>query len=266
MVRVEPRAGGDAFRLEPDENLHPLRVRMVADRTEAPRKPLRIELPRAHLRPAALLDVPAGVHPPVVELEPFLQVAVDVHDLVLLVGADHLSVGPPAGGDELRRRQLSALPGHAVRHHPSPPEVLRAAAVAAPELQHHQRAADLFARRQLRMDQFLAGADADAAAGVADELARPLGRPTDDDDRAPVALLEVEVGPVAIGRAAPGGSDPLRGLGPQRGFQRAVVRPACRRADGMVQHELTVARTLPRHVERKDLFQQRRVRGAVFLK
>ena len=116
--------------------------------------------------------------------------------------------------------------------------------------------------QQLRMDHLLSGADVDAAAGVADELAGPLCRPADDDDRAPVALLEVEVGPVAVGRAAAGAGDPLRGPGPQRGFQRAVVRPACRRADGMVQQELAVARALPRRIECQDLFQDRRVGGA----
>ena len=90
-------AGCDSLRLEPCQNLHSLAVGVVADGTQAPRKPLGIDLPGAHLRPAVLLDVPAGVHPPAVELEPFLQVAVDVHDLVLLVGLDHLLVGPRTG-------------------------------------------------------------------------------------------------------------------------------------------------------------------------
>ncbi len=254
------RSGSNQTRI-----LTPFACGVVADGAEAAGEPPRIDLPRAHLRPAVLLDVPAGVHPPVVELEPFFQVAVDVHDLVLLVGANHLSVGPRAGGHELRRRQLAARPGHVMGHHPPPPKVLRAAVVAAPELQYHERAAYLFARMQLSMDQLLSGADADAAAGIADELAGPLARPADDDNRAPVALLEVEVGPVTVRRAAAGGGDPLGGPWLQRSFQRTIVRPACRRADGMVQQEFAVARALPRHVEREDLFQDWRVGGACVL-
>ena len=83
------------------------------------------------------------------------------------VGADHLAVGPAAGGHELRRRQLSARLGHAVGHHPAPPDVLGADPVALPELEHHQRRADLFAGQQLEVRQFLAGADADARVCVA---------------------------------------------------------------------------------------------------
>ena len=101
MVLRQPGAGRDAFRLEPDDDLHALGVGVIADRPKSLGKPPRIDLPRAHFRPAGLLHVPAGVHPPVVELQAFFQIAVDVHDLVLLVGADHLAVGPRAGGHEL---------------------------------------------------------------------------------------------------------------------------------------------------------------------
>ncbi len=198
-VLVEPGIRRDALRLEPHHDLHALGVGMIADRLQASRKTLRIDFPGSHLGPTLLLHVPAGVHPPVVDLEPFFQVTIDVHDLVGLVGADHLLVRARTGGDELRRRELAPGLGHAVGHHPAAPNVLGADAVPLPELEHDQRAADLLSRQELESGQLLSGANANPAAFVASELGRPLSRPADDHDHALVGPLEVEIGQVGVG-------------------------------------------------------------------
>jgi len=134
MLLVQPSARHHALRFEPNQDLDAPRASVLADRPEAARESARIDLPRADLRPALLLDVPAGVHPPVVELQIFLQVPVDMHDLIPLVGLDHLFVGPRTGSHKLGRRQSAAWSRHGVCHHPAPPHVLCAEAVAAPEL------------------------------------------------------------------------------------------------------------------------------------
>jgi hypothetical protein len=206
----QPRAFGHALGLEPDENLDALRVRVIADRLEALGEPLRVQLPRADLRPSLLLDVPAGVHPPVIEFYTLFEVPVDVHDLVGLVGADHLAVGARAGCQEHRGRQLAVRPGHAVGHHPAAPDVLRVDPVFAfPELEHDERRADFFARQKLEACEFLPGPQSHARGAVAGELGGPLAGPPDGHDHPLAAPLQVEVREVGVGRPAAGGADAL---------------------------------------------------------
>ena len=68
MLFIQPRSRRDPFGLEPDERLHAALVGVVADRTKTLREPLRIDFPRADLRPTLFLNVPAGIHPPVIQL------------------------------------------------------------------------------------------------------------------------------------------------------------------------------------------------------
>src|SRR5579871_1909371 len=111
MVVGEPRTRRHPLRLEPDEDLHAELMRVVADRLEAVGEPLGIDLPSTDLRPALLLDIPAGVHPPIVQLYAAFSVQIEVHDLARLVGAHHLAVSPAAAGQRHRRWQLAAGPG-----------------------------------------------------------------------------------------------------------------------------------------------------------
>ena len=90
VFAVQPGVPVDPLRLEPNENLDAFRVRVIADGPETAWEPFGIDLPRADLWPATLLDVPAGVHPPVVQLQPLLEIAVDEFDLVLFVRFGHL--------------------------------------------------------------------------------------------------------------------------------------------------------------------------------
>ena len=115
-----------ALRLEPDDGLDALGVGVVADRPQAAGEAVRVDLPGAGLRPARLVPVPAGVHPPVVERQPLLEVAVDEQLLVGAVGVDHLAELVRAARGQLHGRQLAAGPGQVVGEHPAPPDVLRA--------------------------------------------------------------------------------------------------------------------------------------------
>ena len=106
MVLRQPRAGGHPLRLEPDEDLDALAVGVIGDGPQPAREPRGVHLPRADAGPAAaMVHVPAGVHPPVVELDVLLEVAVDEQDLPGLVGVDHLVVLARAGGEQLRLGQ-----------------------------------------------------------------------------------------------------------------------------------------------------------------
>ena len=75
----------------------------------------------------------------------------------------------------LRRHGLSAGLGHVVRHHPSPPEILRPHRVRPfPEQQRHQRRANLFAGFQPQVRQLLARDDLNAVCAVARESSSPI--------------------------------------------------------------------------------------------
>ena len=69
-------------------NFMPLRVSVVADGRKPLGKPLRIDFPRAGLPPAVAAGIPAGVHPPVIELDAFLGSSVDGLLLVRFVDLD----------------------------------------------------------------------------------------------------------------------------------------------------------------------------------
>ena len=146
MLFKQPRALVDPLRLEPEYGLHVLGVGVVGDLADALGEPLWIGLPGAGFPPIAA-GVPSGIHPPVVELRAALQVGVDIGDF-----AGRRLVYSHASGRE-RRGQLPAGPRQIVRDHPPPPDVLRTDAVAAIELEHDQRAADLLSGEKLEVRQ-----------------------------------------------------------------------------------------------------------------
>ena len=262
MLLVEPGAGHDPFRFEPDENFHTFRVRVLADRFKPAGEPFRVDLPGPDLGPAVLLDVPAGVHPPGVDLQALFQIAIDVQDLVGLVGPDHLLVGARAGGDKLGRRELPARLGHAVGHHPAAPGVLCIDPVSVPEQQGDERRADLFARQQLEMGQLLPGADTEPRCALALEFGRPLAGPADGENHPPRSPLEIEIRQVGVRRPPAGSTDPLLGAGGERSLQRPVIRTVGRRTDRVAEQELGIRPALPRRVERLDVLQDRGLRLA----
>ncbi len=112
---------------------------MIADRPQAARKSLRIDLPSADVRPAPLVPIPAGIHPPVIQFQAFFQVAIDEQFLAGRIGVDHFTELMGAARGELHGRQLAAGPRQVMRDHPAPPRVLGANVIVLPKLQHDQR-------------------------------------------------------------------------------------------------------------------------------
>ena len=260
MVLRQPRAGGHPLRLEPHENLDVLAVGIIGDGPQPAREPGGVHLPRADTGPAAaVMHVPPGVHPPVVELDVLLAVAVDEQDLLGFIGVDHLVVLARAGSEQLRLGQPAVGLGHRVRHHPAPPDVLGDDPVAFPELQHDQRAADLLARQQLEVGQFLAGRQVQALRGVADEFGRPLPGPADGDDDPFAGPFEVEVRPVGVGGPAAGPAQMLADARAERRLKRAVVVAGRGRAHVVVEQELAAVAAIDADVERLDLLEDGRV-------
>ncbi len=236
---------------------------MITDGTQPARKPLRIDFPCADLRPALFLHIPARIHPPVVQLELFLKVAVDVHDLVGLVGSDHFFVGPRAGGHELWWWQMAARSRQVMRDHPAAPEILAANPVLAfPEQQCHEGRADFFARQQFETRQFLSRANVERLCVVALKLGQPLPRPAHGQHDPLSVPLQVEVAQVGVRRAPAGRADTFSHIGAQWRLERPIVRSVCRRAIGMMQKKLTFPATLPRFIECLDVFEDGRVDAA----
>ena len=194
MLLVQPGAGHDAFRLEPDQDLDAPRVSVIADRPKPAREPLRIDLPGADLRPALLLDVPAGVHPPVVELAAFLQVAVDVHDLVLLRWP-RSSPRRPANWRPRTAAAAACRPAWACCGPSSSAATGSASGAGRPA----RTAATISGERisspgsSLKCVSSCPARTCRPRLVVASELGRPLTRPADDDDHALRAPLQVEV-------------------------------------------------------------------------
>ena len=99
----------DPLRLEPDDQLRSLRVSVIADGLDALGESLRIDLPRARLRPG-VAGIPAGVHPPIVELDAFL--GQDVDELLFAGLADLQSLEESAAAEAVHRaKRFAAGPG-----------------------------------------------------------------------------------------------------------------------------------------------------------
>ena len=151
VVVVEPRAGRDPLRLEPDDDLDAFGVGVIADRPQAAGESRLIDLPRAGLAPISVAGIPTGVHPPVVDLDPLFDVAVDEEFLTGFVGLGHFGVLVRAARRHLRGGQFAAGARQVVGQHPAPPEVLRPHQVAAVEHLHDQAACG-FPRRDAVSD------------------------------------------------------------------------------------------------------------------
>ncbi len=207
VVFGQPRAAVDALRLEPHDRPDALGAGMVRDLPQASGEAVGVHLPCAGLAPAPIAPVPAGIHPPVVQRQLLLEVAVHEQHLARAVGVDHLAELVRAARGHLDRGQLAAGAWQVVGQHPAPPDVLRADPVAVPELERHQRRADLLARVQPQVRPFLPGDDAQARGVVAAELGGPLPGPAHDHDQALARPRDVEVGQVAVARSSARGGD-----------------------------------------------------------
>ena len=123
MLLKDPAVGGDPLRLKPDDALHTLGPAVVCDRPKAFRESFLVDLPSAGVHPFAVVDVPAGIHPPVSEGQLFLHIAVDHLDLVLLVCVEHLVIEMGAVGYQDRSQNFSVRAWEVSIHHPAAPKV-----------------------------------------------------------------------------------------------------------------------------------------------
>ncbi|OPZ96273.1 MAG: hypothetical protein BWY71_01979 [Planctomycetes bacterium ADurb.Bin412] len=203
---------------------------MVADGSQAVGEPVRaaIHFPGARPRPPFFggPDIPAGVHPPVIQLQPFVQVAVDKLDLIFLVRLGHLRELVRAARHQHRqRRQLAARPRHIVLHHPLPPGILGIDPVAAfPELHHDHRGTDHLARQQLEMGGLLSGRYLQADGILPLEVGIPATGPAYHNDNSFVPGFQIIIGPFRPGGPAAGGPEFHLFTGFQYGaFGRIVV-------------------------------------------
>ncbi len=124
MCVCKPRAWVNSFGLKPDDGFDVLRMRIVADGSEASREAIGIYFPCAGLGPVAVAEVPSGVHPPVVDSQPFLQVAVDELHLVSLVRVHHLACEVRTAAEQHRLNWLAARLGDVMGEHPAAEGVL----------------------------------------------------------------------------------------------------------------------------------------------
>src|SRR5437588_11135623 len=124
MFLPQPTAASDSLQFEPDDCLNAHRVGVVVHGTEAIRKALRIDLPCTGVDPGTIVDVPAGVHPPVIQLDILLAVMIEEHFLALLVGSGHLAVPKRAGTGQQRSEPSASRTRQVVCEHPFAPNAL----------------------------------------------------------------------------------------------------------------------------------------------
>ena len=150
---------------------------MIADRPKSLGKTLGVGFPRADVRPTLQLNHTSR-RPSTSNrsADPFLEIAVDVHDLVgslarLISSYARLLQAVNSGGGNfppglgmlwaiIQRRQTFC----------------ESNTVALPKLKHDQRRADLFAGQQFEVRQLLTRANVQTAFFVAGELLPPIAR------------------------------------------------------------------------------------------
>src|SRR6185369_7916934 len=124
MIVVEPCSRGHAFRLKPDDELESLRVRVIGNSAQAPRKPLGIHFPGPGVCPYASGRIPSCVDPPVIELHALFCVPVDEKLLIFLVVIDIWAVVGTTPSSQLAEPKPVTHLRHVVSNHPVTPEIL----------------------------------------------------------------------------------------------------------------------------------------------
>src|SRR4051812_42143609 len=96
MLPGEEGAGCDTFRLEPDDALHAPRMPIVRYLAQPAGKPVCVYLPGAGVWPTGgtvlrIVNIPASIHPPVIERQLFLQIPLDEEFLTVGIGVNHFA-------------------------------------------------------------------------------------------------------------------------------------------------------------------------------
>ncbi|OPZ96037.1 MAG: hypothetical protein BWY71_02044 [Planctomycetes bacterium ADurb.Bin412] len=227
----QPGSRRHPFRLKPYNNIYPFVVGIITDRSQPPRESVRtaIHLPCPRPGPSLLRrpHIPARVHPPEIQLQSFLQIAVKKFNLVLFVRLGHLGKLVRTACVQHRQRHLLAfITRDIVLNHPLTPNVLRVDPVAAfPELQRDQRRADHLTRPQGKMDYLLPRTHMQAVVLIPLILGVPAARPADCDENALAAAFQVIIGPDAGGAdfTMPGRFKVILFAPFQRGTLRSII-------------------------------------------
>src|ERR1035437_8691682 len=265
MLVPQPGARRHAFGLKPDDDLLSAGMGVIANRPEPAWETVGVHLPSAGVRPAGLVPMPAGIHPPVIQDELLLAVTVNELNLVGGVGVDHLAelVGTACG--QLLMDGLAIRPGQVVGEHPSPPDVLGPQPIPPIELRDNHWAALLLARVQPEMGQLLPAANSHSRAVITAEICRPLTGPAqhyDDPFAGPAEVVEgigrLRGTPARVGKLllTPGRQWIGIGLVTVRRAQVSLV---------MAQDAIALRTAAERGVDRLDILDDRRVGGASVL-
>src|SRR5215831_3414258 len=100
MLLPEPASTSDPLQFEPHDRLDPHGVCIVIDRPQPVGEAFGIYLPGSCVRPSSITDIPAGIHPPIIDFDFFLVIAVEKQLLAVLIRAGHLRVPGRTGSRE----------------------------------------------------------------------------------------------------------------------------------------------------------------------
>ena len=195
MVFVNPTAGRHALRLEPKQRLDPFRMGVVADRPQSVRITFRVGIPRSEqiLPRTSPVRIPAGVHPPVIQLHTLFEVTVDKLHLVFIRSMEHLGEIGRTGRFEDRFGQTASRTRQVMVVHPAAPHVLRRVARPVPEHHYDQRRANLLARFKVQARFNLSDANVQRRVGLPVERSFPLRRPTYGGHHAPGSAVPLRI-------------------------------------------------------------------------
>ena len=220
---------------------------VVANGTQSSRETLGVHLPCTHVSPATITGIPTGIHPPILEFQVLLNIAIDKHDLVLFGCVYHLAVYAVTGTENTGFGKLPVGFGHIVIHHPPPPDILRIDPVPVlPEQKRNQWRANLFLGMQRKVGKFLTGGDVHCLIRTATEVGRPLTGPPNNHNNAFIfSTFKVEVGHVHICRTSPGAAKALVCAGLHHRLERSVSARFGESAREMVQYDFVLVFLCP---------------------
>src|SRR5580692_10837220 len=124
MFFPQPTPARDPLELEPQNRLNSHGVSVVVDGTKAVGKPFRVDLPSTGIGPGSIAYIPSRIHPPIIELDVFLAIAIQKQLLTRFVGPRHFSIPEGARGRELGSESGSTGMRKIMRQHPLTPQVL----------------------------------------------------------------------------------------------------------------------------------------------
>ncbi|OPZ96030.1 MAG: hypothetical protein BWY71_02045 [Planctomycetes bacterium ADurb.Bin412] len=264
MIHKQPTVFDHPLRLKPQNGLHALLVSMVTDGPQAVGKPLLVHFPGSQqvLPVVALIGIPAGIHPPVIQWNPLLQIPVDKLLLILLVGIDHFRKLMRTARRQLRLGELAARTGQIVFDHPAAPDILKPAAIRPlAKLQNHQGRADFLTRLQFQMRAFLPKDHVQRLPLIPFEFPGPHAVPTQSEDQTVFFPFQVEKGYIiGCGKTAPGGVILLHIRGQHR-FRRMKIRRGSMCSLIIRQDKGILGLAGDIHIQGLDIFQNRAVLG-----